>query len=409
VNGELQADAAGKTGALRAGQRKGVLLAESSGRTFARRPDFQDRMTNVERVRATFQFKPLDRLVRTKFYWWKETLARWRREGLEGAPDEAFGFDPYPGASLVELGYGDSPFMPLYEPEVLEERGEYLIQRDSSGRVMQVPSDGSTGMPAYLGAPVKSRSDWENDVRPRMDPASPERYRIIRDQGEEVAGRVARGEVLHEAYTTGIYMYLRNLFGPLEVLYVFHDDPKLIHDIVRNWLEVNCTVLCAAQDRLPLFRIAVGEDICYKCEPLISPAMFREFIKPYYCELMQTLRPRQQEPLHMHYDTDGNPALLIDDLIEMGVDCLCPLEVAAGCDPLDYARRHPRLALVGGIDKRVMARGGDAIDRYLERLIPPLFERGGYIPHCDHGVPHDVSLENYIRYRERVMALGTPA
>ena len=48
--------------------------------------------------------------------------------------------------------------------------------------------------------------------------------------------------------------------------------------------------------------------------------------------------------------------------------------------------------MAGGIDKRVLAAGKDAIDDYLERIIPAMVERGGYIPTCDHGVPDDVSL-----------------
>ena len=40
---------------------------------------------------------------------------------------------------------------------------------------------------------------------------------------------------------------------------------------------------------------------------------------------------------------------------------------------------------------------GKAID-YLE----PLFKDGGYIPWCDHHVPPDVSLENYLYYVKRM-------
>ncbi|MFA7232862.1 MAG: hypothetical protein WC076_01995 [Terrimicrobiaceae bacterium] len=33
-------------------------------------------------------------------------------------------------------------------------------------------------------------------------------------------------------------------------------------------------------------------------------------------------------------------------------------------------------------------------------------ERGGYIPTCDHGVPADVTLANYLHYRRRCVELG---
>ena len=32
--------------------------------------------------------------------------------------------------------------------------------------------------------------------------------------------------------------------------------------------------------------------------------------------------------------------------------------------------------------------------------VPWMLERGGYIPHIDHAIPHDVPLENYLYYRK---------
>ena len=52
------------------------------------------------------------------------------------------------------------------------------------------------------------------------------------------------------------------------------------------------------------------------------------------------------------------------------------------------------------IDKRSLAQGHDAIDAELKRRIP-LAEQGGYIPHLDHAVPHDVPYEAFAYYWER--------
>ena len=54
------------------------------------------------------------------------------------------------------------------------------------------------------------------------------------------------------------------------------------------------------------------------------------------------------------------------------------------------------LLMTGGIDKRALARGRDAIDAELARTIP-VAELGGYIPHIDHSIPHDVPYQ-YFRY-----------
>ena len=57
----------------------------------------------------------------------------------------------------------------------------------------------------------------------------------------------------------------------------------------------------------------------------------------------------------------------------------------------------------GGVDKRVLAMGPKAIDEMVDRIFPVMKKRGGYIPTCDHGVPEEVSLKNYMHYRKRCL------
>ena len=44
--------------------------------------------------------------------------------------------------------------------------------------------------------------------------------------------------------------------------------------------------------------------------------------------------------------------------------------------------------------------GKQAIQREVEQKVPPLLEQGGYIPLADGRVREDISLENYVYYRE---------
>ena len=80
--------------------------------------------------------------------------------------------------------------------------------------------------------------------------------------------------------------------------------------------------------------------------------------------------------------------------------------VASGCDVVATRQRYPDLIISGGIDKRVLSQGKPALDRMLERILPFMRERGGYTPTCDHGVPLEVSYENYMHYRRRCVELG---
>ena len=87
---------------------------------------------------------------------------------------------------------------------------------------------------------------------------------------------------------------------------------------------------------------------------------------------------------------------------EIGMDYMSPFEVAAGCDVVATGKRYGNLLMLGGIDKRVLAQGKDAIDREMDRILPVMKRRGGYIPTSDHGVPEEVSFENYVHFRKRV-------
>ena len=108
-------------------------------------------------------------------------------------------------------------------------------------------------------------------------------------------------------------------------------------------------------------------------------------------------------------DTDGWPDHIVPPMMEAGVNYLWPMEVAAGCDVNDYRQRYPDLALMGGIDKRALARDAEAIDAELDRVWPAVLT-GRYIPELDHGIPHDVSWPNYNHYarqlRQRVMQMA---
>jgi uroporphyrinogen decarboxylase len=62
---------------------------------------------------------------------------------------------------------------------------------------------------------------------------------------------------------------------------------------------------------------------------------------------------------------------------------------------------------MGGVDKIELAKGPEAIRKYLETLVP-LVARGGYIPFCDHRCPPNVRPDYYLYYldlKERMFGL----
>ena len=96
---------------------------------------------------------------------------------------------------------------------------------------------------------------------------------------------------------------------------------------------------------------------------------------------------------------------MIPHFMDAGVDTIWPLERASNVDPLAWRRRFGRsLRMWGGVDKRVLPRGADAIKAHLRAFIP-LIEEGGFIPTVDHTVPPDVSWDHFRRYMDLKRAL----
>ena len=57
--------------------------------------------------------------------------------------------------------------------------------------------------------------------------------------------------------------------------------------------------------------------------------------------------------------------------------------------------------MMGGVSKILLARSKEEINAEIHRLTP-LVEEGGFIGFCDHRVPPDVPLENYMYYLETI-------
>ena len=361
-----------------------------------------------------FEGTPFDRLPRRPFGFFDQTFDRWEAEGMPAevrqrgaAFREYFGFDP--GVWLgqgVHLGWCEAPVVPGWEEKILRIEDGHEIVQDAVGRHLIYPlGQRNQVMPTYLKHPVTTRADWEEDIKPRLDPDVPERWEGFDEAMAEQRDIVARGEGLRSAGMVGGYMFLRSLIGPVEVCTMFYDDPDLIHDMMQYWRDFNLTCLLRSQAAGgPFFHFILAEDICYKSGPLISPAMIREFLMPYYRDVYDALQAGQSEKLHFEIDTDGDCRPVIPIYMEVGVDAMSPFEVASGCDVVAIGKQYPEFHIRGGIDKRILAKGPDAIDAMLDHIMPAMTKRGRYIPMSDHSVPNDVSLANYRHYRERVMA-----
>ncbi|MCE5258660.1 MAG: hypothetical protein LLG44_06290 [Chloroflexi bacterium] len=364
---------------------------------------------SARKLRATYAIRPGIPLFKREFGYY--SLDAWKEQGMpQDAPfDQLFDYDPPGNHYLGQCGWCEAALAPVFETVVLEDRGDYELVQDFAGRhVLYFKGRRDGFMPEYVDHPVKDMHTFEEQIAWRMDPATPARYADL-EQRMEIAVKAAGQGLMIGQNIIGGYMYLRSLIGPGSLLYAFYDMPDVIHACMRAWLALADTVTARHQQYVTLDEVYFGEDICYKGGSLISMDMIGEFLMPYYQQLVSNIKARQidkQRHLYFQLDTDGYAPAVIPIYREMGMDVMSPFEVAAGCDVVKLGQQYPDLVLFGGIDKRVLAQGREAIDSHLEYILPAMRARGGYIPTCDHGVPAEVPYEDYLYYRRRAVELG---
>jgi hypothetical protein len=339
-------------------------------------------------------------------------LDRWKAEGhipQDASQEylaELFGFDPPGRFTMFNLGACDAPFLPAFEEKVLQDLGEHELVQDTAGRTVKYFKNRRSGfMPEFVDHPVKDMKSWEERCAWRMDPLTPDRVPAIQKAVEGAKKAAAEGQAVVVDLTAG-YMYLRSLMGPVDVMYLLYDNPELIDRCMQAWFKVVDHVLAEYQKHVTIDELFFEEDICYNHGFLISDEMIRQFLFPYYQQVLANARSRQLDKtrkLHFQLDTDGFSDVAIPLYREIGMDFLSPFEAASGCDVVRTGREYPDLLISGGFDKRIMMKGPDAIDREIARIMPAMKKRGGYIPTCDHGVPEEVSFENYKHYRKRML------
>ena len=369
-------------------------------------------ISNRERYKAIAKFqRPGDLCTSDTF--WRETLMFWIQKGAPAQLTDStfrgqfFGYDhsrnmreivsgtvqiPYV-AGNVEAYLVIPPIVPQFEPEVLKDDEHTLTIINQGGQTVKVFKDDPQKMPMFLDWPVKDWETWK-EYKKRLDPDTPERWPA--DWGFYAEKMNSRDYPVILS-VGGFFGFLREWMGLKNLLYTFHDDPKLIEDMMDAILHLELEVVKRTVKDIKVDQANFWEDMCYKTGPLISPDMVRKFMVPRYKKITDLLRSSGVDIIYL--DSDGNVEQLIPLWLEAGINLIWPFEVAASNDAVVARKKYGKDLIIGGtIDKRALIKGKEAIREEVMSKVPFLLEQGGYFPSVDHLVPPDVSFENYCYY-----------
>jgi uroporphyrinogen decarboxylase len=166
-------------------------------------------------------------------------------------------------------------------------------------------------------------------------------------------------------------------------------------------------VLDAVGDDVDIVKI--GDDLGTQQSLLMSPPMYRSLLKPFHAALIASIKRRTNARVFFH--TDGDVYPLIDDLVEIGVDILNPIQTSAGrmADLANLKARYGRsLVLCGGIDtQRILPHGSpEEVAAEVRRVVGELAPGGGYLLASVHTIMRDVPAANILAMVDAAVTAG---
>ncbi len=152
--------------------------------------------------------------------------------------------------------------------------------------------------------------------------------------------------------------------------------------------------------------IMASDDLGAQNGLMMRPEVYRELLKPRHARYFQLLH--DLSPAKVHFHTCGSVAAILDDLVEIGVDILHPVQVtAAGMDPQALKARYgDRLCFWGAVDTQHVLPYGSVADvkAEVERRVEELGEGGSYILAAVHNIQPEVPLENVLAMYQHAVA-----
>jgi len=247
--------------------------------------------------------------------------------------------------------------------------------------------------------PLKGATEGDLDDYPWPDPADPRRYEGLREEAERLYEQTDYA-VVADAFFGGIYecaWWLRGFEDFTVDMYRRPDFATLLLEKIQSlYLDFYARYLDAVGPYVQI--IAFNDDLGAQHSPLMSPAMFRRYLKPRYHELFSLIHAKTGARLFQH--TCGSVHQLIPDLIEIGLDVLNPIQPLAANMDIGTLKRDfgDMLCFHGGVDIQRLLPLGSPTDVAAEakRVSRIGGEGGGLILAGAHNIQGDVPPRNVL-------------
>ena len=175
-------------------------------------------------------------------------------------------------------------------------------------------------------------------------------------------------------------------------------------DFVERMLDIYCDWSVAVAERicqLDFDVYASTDDMAFNSAPFFSPRVFRELVLPRYERIAEKITI----PWIIH--SDGNILPFLDDLVDLGIAGLHPIQKGA-MDIRDMKKRYgDRLCLLGNVDLNLLGIGTpEEVEAEVRALIKDVGPGGGYIVTSGNSLAGYLNPENVMALSQAVQEYG---
>ena len=199
---------------------------------------------------------------------------------------------------------------------------------------------------------------------------------------------------------------IRGLLGLELCCLAIYDAPRDVARIMDAYTELQRTKAQVYADHIDAPAYQVSCDIGFKTGTFFSPDFLRREAFP---RLKRELEPIKQAGMKVIFHSDGNLMEVLDDLVDVGIDALNPVESTAGMDLGAIKKRYGKnLAFVGNVDANIATNGTpDDVVAEVRRCIRQAAKGGGLLIDSGAGeIFPDFPVENVIAMCDAVRRFG---
>ncbi|MBO5415311.1 MAG: hypothetical protein J6A83_01615 [Clostridia bacterium] len=186
------------------------------------------------------------------------------------------------------------------------------------------------------------------------------------------------------------FLQLCDLRGYENLLMDMYDEEPLLDKLIEELEEFNLAIVHHFIDS-GCSTMKYPEDLGMQVGPMLSPDLFRRYIKPSYERIMKPARDAGI-PIHMH--SDGDIRTLVDDIVDSGVEVINLQDLVNGIDWI-AERFKGKVCVELDIDRQKLTPYGtpDQIDALIREEVSKIATPQGGL--ClIYGLYPDVPLEN---------------